>query len=72
MALVEAAIFYNSFEAGMASARLEAEGIPSVLFDLNSSMEGASFLIPIRLMVDDEDVEEAHRILAKPGEMPTA
>jgi hypothetical protein len=72
MALAEAAIFYNSFEAGMASARLEAEGIPSVLFDLNSSMEGASFLIPIRLMVDDEDVGEARRILAQLGEPGSA
>jgi hypothetical protein len=28
-------------------------------------MEGASFLVPIRLMVDDEDAEEAARILAQ-------
>ena len=65
MALVAAAIFYNSFEAGIARSRLEADGIPAVLFDFNSSMEGASFLIPIRLMVDDEDVEDAARILAE-------
>ena len=64
MALVAVATFYNSFEAGIAGSRLEAEGIPSVLFDFNSSMEGASFLIPIRLMVDGEDAEEAARILA--------
>jgi hypothetical protein len=68
MALVAAATFTNSFEAGIASGRLEAEGIPSVLFDFNVSMEGASFLVPIRLMVDDEDVEEAQRILAAPDE----
>jgi len=65
MALAQAAIFYNSFEAGLAAARLEAEGIPSILFDLNSSMEGASLLIPIRLMVDDEDEAEARRILTQ-------
>ena len=64
MALVAAALFYNSFEAGLAKSRLDAEGIPSVLFDFNSSMEGASFLVPIRLMVDEEDAEEAARILA--------
>lgn len=64
MALAQAGIFYNSFEAGLAAARLDAEGIASVLFDLNASMEGASFLVPIRLMVDDEDVGEARRILA--------
>jgi len=67
MALVAAAVFYNSFEAGIARSRLEAEGIPAVLFDFNSSMEGASFLIPIRLMVDDEDVEEARRLLSEAG-----
>ncbi len=67
MALVEAAIFYNSFEAGIARSRLEAEGIPAILFDFNSSMEGASFLIPIRLMVDDEDLEEARRLLPGAG-----
>ncbi|HEX8365407.1 MAG TPA: DUF2007 domain-containing protein [Allosphingosinicella sp.] len=65
MALVAVATYYNSFEAGIASSRLEADGIPSILFDFNSSMEGASFLVPIRLMVDDEDVEEAARILAE-------
>jgi hypothetical protein len=65
MALVAAAVFYNSFEAGIAKSRLDADGIPCVLFDFNSSMEGASFLVPIRLMVDDEDVEEARTILAE-------
>lgn len=64
MALVAVATYYNSFEAGIARSRLESDGIPSVLFDFNASMEGASFLVPIRLMVDDEDAEEAERILA--------
>ena len=68
MALVVAATFTNSFEAGIARSRLEADGIPAILFDFNASMEGASFLVPIRLMVDDEDVEEAQRILAAPDE----
>jgi len=66
MALVELAKYYNSFEAGMAKARLDAEEIGSVLFDLNSSMEGASFLVPVRLMVLDEDLEQARRVLAEP------
>ena len=68
MALVAVATFYNSFEAGIARSRLDSEGIPCVLFDFNASMEGASFLVPIRLMVDDEDVEEAARILQRPAE----
>ena len=65
MALVEAARFHNSFAAGLAKSRLDAEGIPSILFDFNTSMEGASFLIPIRLMVDEEDGEEASAILSR-------
>ncbi|HEX8644431.1 MAG TPA: DUF2007 domain-containing protein [Allosphingosinicella sp.] len=65
MALVEAARFYNSFEAGVAKSRLDAEGIDSFLFDLQMSWEGMGGMIPIRLMVDDEDVEEAQRLLAE-------
>lgn len=63
MALVELARFHNSFEAGIAKSRLDFEGIPSILFDFNTSMEGASFLVPIRLMVDDEDQAEARAVL---------
>ncbi len=65
MALVAVATYYNSFEAGIAKSRLEADDIPCVLFDFNSSMEGATFLVPIRLMVDEEDEQEAARILAE-------
>ncbi len=46
----------------MARARLEAEGIISVLFDQEMSWVAGS--IAIRLMVDDEDLDEARRILA--------
>jgi hypothetical protein len=62
MALVEAGRYLNSIEAGMARARLEAEGIISVLFDQEMSWVAGS--IAIRLMVDDEDLDEARRILA--------
>jgi hypothetical protein len=68
VALVELARFHNSFEAGVVRSRLEAEGIPAVLFDLNVAMgEGISLLVPIRLMVDDEDEAEARRIVAEAG-----
>ena len=67
MALVELARFYNSFEAGIVRSRLEADGIDGVLFDMNVAMgDGLSLLIPIRLMVDEEDEVEARRILAAP------
>lgn len=63
MALVRLANFYNSFEAGLARSKLADEGIDSFLFDVEMSWEGLGGLIPIRLMVDDEDLEEAREIL---------
>jgi len=70
MALVEAARFYNSFEAGLARARLEADEIGSFLFDMEMSWEGLGGLIPIRLMVAEEELESAQAILAEPGDQP--
>ena len=63
MPLVEAARFYNSLEAGLARSRLEAEGIDCVLFDTEMTWEGLGGLIPIRLMVLDEDKADAERAL---------
>jgi hypothetical protein len=60
MALVEAARFYNSLEAGVARSRLESEGIDSVLFDVELNYG----VLPIRLMVDEDDLAEAVRSLA--------
>jgi hypothetical protein len=64
MALVELAKFYNSFEAGAAQSRLTSEGIDSFIFDINMTWEGGGFAIPVRLMVDDDDVPRARRFLA--------
>jgi len=65
MALVELARFYNSFEAGAARSLLDSRGVDSFIFDLEMSWEGMGGMIPIRLMVDDEDVAEARRILSE-------
>jgi len=62
MALVEAERFSNSFEAGMAQARLAAAGIPSFPFDQELNWAGGAF--PVRLMVDDEDLDAAREVLA--------
>ena len=67
MALVELARFYNSFEAGLARSLL-AGTHRSALFDFNMSLEGQGFAFPIRLMVDEDDVDEARRILASEAE----
>lgn len=64
MALVEAARFYNQIEASVALSRLESEGIGAVLFDTEMTWEGMGLLIPVRLMVLDEDLMDAHAALA--------
>ena len=63
MALVELAKYYNSFEAGVVRGRIQAEGIECHMFDFNMGLEGVGFLIPVRLMVDEDDLGRARRIL---------
>lgn len=65
MALVLAAKFYNVMEASLARARLAAEDIPSVLFDTEMNWGGLDGVVPIRLMVDDEDLISAQRVLSE-------
>lgn len=60
MALVEAARFYNSFEAGAAKALLDDADIGSVLFDF----ETCNVWGPIRLMVLHEDLRAATKTLS--------
>lgn len=67
MALVELAKFYNGMEAGIVRGRLAAEGIESYLFDFDTALEAVGFLIPVRLMVDEEDHAAAERLLAGDG-----
>ena len=63
MSLVELARFDNRIEAELARLNLEAEGIDAVLFDaeMNSYVWGP--MMPIRLMVIEEDLAEARRLL---------
>lgn len=71
MALVEAARFYNIMEAGLARARLEAEGIISILFDTEMNWGGADLgVVPVRVMVDEDDLDAARRVLDQPPEQP--
>lgn len=64
MSLVAAARFANSFEAGLAQARLEAEGIASFLFDAEMGLLGVGGFQSIRLMVEEQDLDAALRTLA--------
>jgi hypothetical protein len=63
VSLVEAAKYYNSFEAGLAQSRLEEAGIDSVLFDLEMATYGIGLSIPVRLMVLDDDLQIATKVL---------
>ena len=63
MALIELARFDRQ-EAYIVQSRLEDEGIASFVFDAGTSIaDGSYLLIPVRVMVDDEDLEAARRIL---------
>ncbi len=63
MSLVELGGFSYP-EAHIIIGRLEAEGIPAIAFDAGTHMAEGSFrLIPVRVMVDDEDIELARRLL---------
>ena len=52
-------------EALTVVGRLESEGIAAVAFDAGSSIsDGSWLLIPVRVMVDDEDLARAQALLA--------
>ena len=63
MALVEAARFDNRIEAELARLNLNAEGIESILFDAEMHSFGFGPIMPVRLMVDEADLEEAEAVL---------
>ena len=64
MALAELGRF-NRIEALVLQGRLESEGIPAVSFDAEMSLgEGSAFLIPVRVMVHEQDLAAALAIVA--------
>jgi hypothetical protein len=67
VALVEAGRFYDSLAAGAAQSRLSDEGIDSFIFDMGMTLQGVGFAVPVRLMVDEDDLAQAERLL---GEKP--
>ncbi|MEO5494471.1 MAG: DUF2007 domain-containing protein [Sphingomonas sp.] len=57
---------YNRNEAMIIIGRLDSEGIDAISFDGNASIaDGSWFLIPVRVMVDDDDLVAAQRVLAQ-------
>jgi uncharacterized protein YciI len=62
MALIELGRFSHP-EAHFLVARLEAEGIMAFAFDAGTHLAEGSFgFIPVRVIVDDEDLEAARAI----------
>ena len=59
---------YNRNEAMIIIGRLDSEGIDAVSFDGNASIaDGSYFLIPVRVMVDEDDLARARRVLDLPA-----
>ena len=64
MSVVEVARFDNRIAAELARLNLEAEGIDAVLFDAEMSSFGWGPMMPIRLMVLEEDLADARKLLS--------
>ena len=63
MALVELGRFDRQ-EAFIVQSRLESEDVPSFVFDASaSSADGSWLLVPVRVMVDDGDLDRARAIV---------
>lgn len=62
MALVELGRYDRNL-ASILVARLESDGIPAVAFDGGASIaDGSWLLIPVRVMVDEDDLPAAQAI----------
>lgn len=62
--LVEAARYSSRVEADLARLFLESEGVESVLFDSEINTFYGGLFMPVRLMVLDEDLSLARRLLS--------
>jgi hypothetical protein len=64
LSLVELANYGTRVEAELARLALDAEGLEAVIFDAETnSFFGGGGLISVRLMVIEEDFDEAAKIL---------
>jgi hypothetical protein len=68
MSLVELARYSSGAEAEIVRGRLEAGGIMSFCFDSGMNIaEGVGMMIPVRVMVIPEDLEDARQLLSEDG-----
>ena len=61
--LIEAARYNSRVEADLARLYLESEGVESVLFDTEINYFYGGLFMPVRLMVFDDDLQRAKRLL---------
>ena len=65
MSLVELARYGTRVEADLARLALDSQGIEAILFDAEAnSFFGGGGLIGVRLMVLEEELDEAAKVLA--------
>jgi hypothetical protein len=62
--LVEVARYSTRVEADLARLYLESEGVEAILFDTEINYFYGGLFLPVRLMVLDEDLGAAQRLLA--------
>jgi hypothetical protein len=67
MALVELTRFDTRIEAELAKLLLTSEGVDAILFDAEMNSFGWGPMMPVRLMVLEEDRDLAERLLAEDG-----
>jgi hypothetical protein len=68
VALVELARYPSAIAAEIARTFLESHGLGAVTFDGGMNIaDSAAFAIPVRLMVLDEDQDEARALLIAAG-----
>lgn len=66
MSLVELARYPFAMNAEIAKGLLESHGVGAVVFDSGMNIaDSAAIAIPVRLMVLDEDLQEARRLLTE-------
>ncbi len=66
MPLVELVRLPNGAEAELLRGRLESAGVHAVCFDVGLNIaESVGLLIPVRVMVLDEDLDEAQALIAE-------
>ena len=70
MSLVELIRLPNGAAAELLRGRLESAGVHAVCFDAGMNIaDSAGIMIPVRLMVLDDDLAEAQVLLAEFGDV---